>query len=312
MARAACIGAGGHQQDVLSAGRHGGHLSAPATTAAASLARLLLSSKSLSCPHPSCSRRRAVCLWVQRCGAAWPAPRWRGAGVGTSPRHQPGAVQGGTGGRTAAGRNGVGPVAAEPCLPPRHCLCQLSPRACAHAPQVAAGPAHTLALLEGGAVASWGDNEHGETGQGGSTGMQVELPRVVKELRSMHVVRVAAGGSHTLALSSTGGVFSCGSGLHGQLGRDTSKGAGGGRGCCDGWSEGCGPVPEAGVASRALHCRLPLLSRNRRAAAHQPAVAAGRGAGGVRGQPLGRVDSRRSPVCVGLWPVRGGGSTQLC
>lgn len=86
-------------------------------------------------------------------------------------------------------------------------------------------------------MASWGDNEHGETGQGGSTGMQVELPRVVKELRSMHVVRVAAGGSHTLALSSTGGVFSCGSGLHGQLGRDTSKGAGGGRGCCDGWSE---------------------------------------------------------------------------
>ena len=59
----------------------------------------------------------------------------------------------------------------------------------------------------------------------------------------MRVVRLAAGGAHNLALSSTGGVFSCGSGLHGQLGRDTSKGgrgAGGGGGC-RGYTE-CGRV----------------------------------------------------------------------
>jgi len=47
---------------------------------------------------------------------------------------------------------------------------------------------------------------------------------VVKDLGSMHIVRLAAGGSHTLLLSSTGGVFSCGSAVCGQLGRDTSKG----------------------------------------------------------------------------------------
>lgn len=53
---------------------------------------------------------------------------------------------------------------------------------------------------------------------------QVELPRVVKDLRSMHIVRVAAGGSHTLALSATGGVFSCGNGSFGALGRGTTDG----------------------------------------------------------------------------------------
>lgn len=47
---------------------------------------------------------------------------------------------------------------------------------------------------------------------------------MVKDLGSMHIVRLAAGGSHTLLLSSTGGVFSCGSAVCGQLGRDTSKG----------------------------------------------------------------------------------------
>lgn len=50
------------------------------------------------------------------------------------------------------------------------------------------------------------------------------LPKVVKDLHGMHIVRLAAGGSHTLALSSTGGVFSVGSAACGQLGRDTSKG----------------------------------------------------------------------------------------
>jgi len=55
--------------------------------------------------------------------------------------------------------------------------------------------------------------------------LQVDLPKVVKDLRSMHIVRVAAGGNHTLALSSTGGVFSCGNGAWGALGRGTLEGA---------------------------------------------------------------------------------------
>ena len=84
---------------------------------------------------------------------------------------------------------------------------------------------------------------------------QVELPRVVKELRGMHVVRLAAGASHTLALSSTGGVFSCGNGAFGQLGRDTSKGgraAWGGFGLHSSWAGDPGAATPLLVYTRLL------------------------------------------------------------
>ena len=44
----------------------------------------------------------------------------------------------------------------------------------------------------------------------------------------MRIVRAAAGGAHSLALSSTGGVFSFGSGGFGALGRGTTEGEGSG------------------------------------------------------------------------------------
>ena len=123
---------------------------------------------------------------------------------------------------------GIHPACAPACLPPAAdgelYVCgsndsrQLGVRG-------AAGEAlaPTLALLDGGGVAAWGGAEYGQLGLG-ACGTQVELPRVVKELRSMHVVRLAAGGSHSLALSATGGVFSCGNGSFGALGRGTTEG----------------------------------------------------------------------------------------
>ena len=48
---------------------------------------------------------------------------------------------------------------------------------------------------------------------------QADTPRVLKALRSMQIVRVAAGASHSLALSASGGVFAWGSSTHGALGR---------------------------------------------------------------------------------------------
>ncbi|KAL4425546.1 hypothetical protein ABPG75_009562 [Micractinium tetrahymenae] len=87
----------------------------------------------------------------------------------------------------------------------------------------ACGPANTLAVVDDGALAACGSSEFGQAGLG-AVGTQVELPKVVKDLRSMHITRVAAGGSHTLALSSTGGVFSFGNGSFGALGRGTTEG----------------------------------------------------------------------------------------
>ncbi|KAI3438759.1 hypothetical protein D9Q98_001177 [Chlorella vulgaris] len=91
--------------------------------------------------------------------------------------------------------------------------------------QAACGAAHTVALLDGGSVAACGSGEYGQLGLGAGSASQVELPRVIKDLRSMHIVRAAAGGSHTLALSSTGGVFGFGNGSFGALGRGTTEGS---------------------------------------------------------------------------------------
>lgn len=90
--------------------------------------------------------------------------------------------------------------------------------------QVACGAAHTLALADGGAVAAAGSSEFGQLGLGPGGGA-AELPRVLRDLRDHHVMRVAAGGSHSLVLSATGGVFACGNGTFGALGRGSAEGA---------------------------------------------------------------------------------------
>ena len=94
--------------------------------------------------------------------------------------------------------------------------------------QAVCGPSFTLALAHDGGLAgglvAFGQNEMGQCGMGPGGSTQVDLPRVVRDLKGHHIVRAAAGGAHTLALSATGGVFSWGSPLYGQLGRDTSKG----------------------------------------------------------------------------------------
>ncbi|PSC76156.1 ubiquitin-ligase E3 [Micractinium conductrix] len=85
----------------------------------------------------------------------------------------------------------------------------------------ASGTAHTLAVVDEGALAAWGSNEFGQCAQPEAT--MVEQPKLAKELRGLHIVRAAAGGNHSLSLSSTGGVFSFGAGGSGELGRGTAE-----------------------------------------------------------------------------------------
>lgn len=74
----------------------------------------------------------------------------------------------------------------------------------------------------------------------------------------MRIVRAAAGGAHSLALSSTGGVFSFGSGSFGALGRGTTEGegAGGSRG-----RDACGSAELAGAwpAAATLRMMYPVM-----------------------------------------------------
>ncbi|HXI18423.1 MAG TPA: hypothetical protein VNM48_18830, partial [Chloroflexota bacterium] len=79
---------------------------------------------------------------------------------------------------------------------------------------VAAGAAHTLALMEDGTVRAWGANERGQLGDGTRTSRAP--PVTVSGLSA--VVAIAAGYSHNLALTQEGTVFSWGDGTSGQLG----------------------------------------------------------------------------------------------
>ena len=85
---------------------------------------------------------------------------------------------------------------------------------------VAAGDAHSLALTEDGHVLAWGDNADGQLGNGVTTDswtpVQVKGPNGVGALSG--IKEVAAGGSHSLALTSDGRVYAWGNNNNGQLG----------------------------------------------------------------------------------------------
>ncbi|XP_052320768.1 probable E3 ubiquitin-protein ligase HERC3 [Oncorhynchus keta] len=71
--------------------------------------------------------------------------------------------------------------------------------------------------LPGGQVFSWGLNSHGQLGLGKEVPLQ-PIPALVRPLTGVPVTQVAAGGTHTLALTLPGLVYSCGANRAGQLG----------------------------------------------------------------------------------------------
>ncbi len=84
---------------------------------------------------------------------------------------------------------------------------------------VAAGGGHSLAVMDDGRVYGWGNQSFGALGNGSAAPTALGTPALVIGLGSgSGVTAVAAGGSHSLALTSSGAVVAWGLNDHGQVG----------------------------------------------------------------------------------------------
>lgn len=91
----------------------------------------------------------------------------------------------------------------------------------AKASAVSCGSQHTLILTDDGEVLSCGVGEYGRLGTGSTTDSLI--PQSLETLANEDIVAIAAGSSHSLALTANGRIYSWGRNDMGQLGQPDSS-----------------------------------------------------------------------------------------
>lgn len=86
---------------------------------------------------------------------------------------------------------------------------------------MASGDQHSTIALDGGRIHTWGNNQHGQRGTGIFQLSDFTTPPGVAFISSATLTELAGGAANTLALDSTGAVWSWGLNEHGQLGVDS-------------------------------------------------------------------------------------------
>ncbi|KAJ4868797.1 Regulator of chromosome condensation (RCC1) family protein [Raphanus sativus] len=88
---------------------------------------------------------------------------------------------------------------------------------------VACGMRHSLVLFAGNQVCGFGSGKRGQLGVSSDTKKSVNLPCVVSGLEDVEVVRIAANGDHSAAISADGQLYTWGRGFCGSPDVQTPK-----------------------------------------------------------------------------------------
>ncbi|RMA46417.1 InlB B-repeat-containing protein [Bifidobacterium sp. wkB344] len=84
---------------------------------------------------------------------------------------------------------------------------------------VSAGYGFSVALASNGSLYSWGDNSRGQLGRTVTSNTPANRPNKVETPAGITFVQASAGGSHVVALSSDGNIYTWGDNNAGRLGR---------------------------------------------------------------------------------------------
>ena len=84
------------------------------------------------------------------------------------------------------------------------------------------GTAHTVLLDESGNVWTAGNNLHGQLGRQTAKNVNPKFEKVADGISGVKITAIAAGSNHSVMLDENGNVWTTGSNLYGELGRETN------------------------------------------------------------------------------------------